>query len=390
MTCIVDGTTEEYLAAPISRGGELRNVVALTRELTAAIAEEIQVALTPRVQARLATARTVNPEAYEAYLKGQFHWYKLTPTDLRTALEYYGVALRHDPSYAPAYAGISLAWAGLQQMGIVPPLEAGQHSAEAAARALELDSTLVETQYASAIVKASIDWDWPAAEAAFRRAIELNPNYPDVRAYYSHLLCWMRRPEEAMEQMERAAGLDPFHPLIMGLHGAALGMVGRYDEAIGKFQALLRTVPNHPVALFGLLGVYQAKGMYEEAKKAAVQYYAAVEFRKASEAVEAGHAEGGFREGMRRAAEAFVAASQVTWIPPIEVASLYAFAGMNEQAVEWFERAREGRDPNMPYQNVWPLPPSLHSDERFREVLRRVGLPVEEVNPGGIAGDSIV
>jgi len=373
---VVDGTTEEYLAAPIARAGELKNVLALTRELTAAIAEEIQLVLTPKAQARLATARTVHPEAFEAYLKGQFHWYKMTPTDLRTAMEYYRVALRHDPGYALAYAGISLAWAGLQQMGAVPPLEAGRHAGEAAARALEMDPTLVETQYASAIVKSSIDWDWPAAEVAFLRAIELNPNYPDVRGYYAHLLCWLKRPDEAMEQMERAAELDPFHPLIMALHGATLMWVGRLDEAIEKFRALLRTVPNHPVGHMGLLTVYRAQGRYEEAKAAAAQYYAAVEFPQAVDALESGYAEAGFREGMRRAADAYVAASEATWIPPIEAAMAYAFAGRNDEAVEWFERSREGRDPNMPYLNVWPLPSSLQSDARFQEVLRKVGLPL--------------
>ncbi len=372
---VVDGTTEEYLADPIARGGELENVVGLFRELTGAIAAEIQMVLTPQVEARLTTARTVNPEAYEAYLKGQFHWYKLTPTDLKTSLEYYAVALKHDPEYALAYAGISLAWAGLQQMGIVPPSEAGPQSREAAYKALELDSTLVEAQYTSALVKTWIDWDWPTAETAFLRAIDLNPNYPDVRAYYSHLLCSMKRPEEAMEQMERAAELDPFHPLIMGLHGAALTMVGRYDDAIEKFQTLLRTVPNHPIALDGLFGVYYVKGMYEEAKSSAALYFRAIEFNQASEALEEGYAAGGFPEAMKRAADVFAAVSEVAWVPSIEVGFLYGYADMNDKAIEWYTRAVEERDPNIPYQNVWPVGASLREDRRFQDLLRGVGLP---------------
>ena len=101
-----------------------------------------------------------------------------------------------------------------------------------------------------------------------------------------------------------------------------------------------------------------------------------MEFPQAVDALESGYAEAGFREGMRRAADAYVAASEATWIPPIEAAMAYAFAGRNDEAVEWFERSREGRDPNMPYLNVWPLPSSLQSDARFQEVLRKVGLPL--------------
>jgi TolB-like protein/Tfp pilus assembly protein PilF len=372
---VVDGTTEEYLADPMSRSGTLENVVTLYRELTGAIAAEIQVTLTPQAEARLATARTVNPDAYEAYLKGQFHWYKLTPTDLKTALQYYDVALQHDPDYALAYAGISLAWAGLQQMALVPASEAGPQVRAAALRAAEMDGTLVEVQYALAIAKGWTDWDWPGAEAAFRKAIEINPNYPDVRAYYAHFLCSMKRPDEAIEQMERAAELDPFHPLIMGLHGAALTMVGRHDDAIEQFQLLLQTVPNHPVALNGLLSTYYVKGMYDEAVQAATAYYNVIEFSEGEAALTAGYAEGGFEEAMKRTAETYVALSEAAWVPAIEVASLYMLAGMDDQACEWLERAYEERDPNLPYWNAWPVSASLGADPRFHDLLRRVGLP---------------
>ncbi|MEJ2327916.1 MAG: tetratricopeptide repeat protein, partial [Chromatiaceae bacterium] len=86
-------------------------------------------------------------------------------------------------------------------------------------RALDLDSTLVEVQYAFAIVNMAVEWDWTAAEAAFLRAIELSPNYPDVHAYYAHFLCFMQRPDEAIEQMEQAVKLDPLHPLLLGMRG---------------------------------------------------------------------------------------------------------------------------------------------------------------------------
>jgi len=250
---VVDGTTEEYLADPISRSGEFRNVITLYRELTGAIAEEIQVTLTPHTEARLSTVRTVNPEAYEAYLKGQFHMGKLTPADLETALQYYESALRKDPEYALAYAGIAWVWAGRSQMGLVPPREAAPHAVSAAERAVELDSTLAEVQYSFGAVSAWHVWNFAVAERAFRGAIELNPNSPDAHAVYSHLLLTLRRPDEALAHIEKAVGLDPFNPLILSFYGMALHMLDRNDLAIEAFQNLLRIVPNHPLALNGLM-----------------------------------------------------------------------------------------------------------------------------------------
>ena len=191
---------------------------------------------------------------------------------LETDRQYYEMALEKEPDYALVFAGIAQVWAGLQQMSLVPPHEAGPQARAAALRALELDSTLVEVQYTLAGLKTWVDWDWSGAETAFRCAIDLNPNFPDVRACYSHFLLTMHRPDEAVPQMERAVELDPFNPLLLGLHGAVLYMVRRYDEAIALYQDVLRTVPNHPLVLAGLQLVYHAKGMYEEALAAASSF----------------------------------------------------------------------------------------------------------------------
>jgi serine/threonine-protein kinase len=285
------------------------------------------------------------------------------------------MALQRDPNYAPAYAGIAMAWAGLQQLAFVPPHEAGPQARAAVLRALELDSTLVELQYALAGVKTWVDWDWPAAEAAFRRAIELNPNFPDVRAYYSHFLCAMKRPDEAMEQMERAVELDPFNPLLQGLHGFLLYMVGRNEEALEQFRRLLRTVPNHPVALTGLVKVYEAKGTYEESLTAAQSYYTVIEFPQAAEALEQGYAEAGYRGAIRRAADVWAALSDMTYVPPAEIAELYALAGEYSQTLDWLERGFAVHDGNMPYLSVVLFSDRLRDEPRFQELLRRMNLP---------------
>src|SRR5262249_33663967 len=150
-----------------------------------------------------------------------------------------------DSSYAPAYAGISSVWGVRRQRGYVPPQEAAPRAREAALKALALDSTLAEPYYALATARTWGDWDWVGGEAAFRQAIRLKPDYPQARAFYSHLLCLLGRPREALDQIERARQLDPFEPLLQWLHGAVLSMVRRYDDAIAQYRATLTRSPKN-------------------------------------------------------------------------------------------------------------------------------------------------
>src|SRR5579872_3519359 len=156
---------------------DLRDVLALQNEIASAIAARVRAALTPTERTRLASARMVSPEAYEDYLKGLQHWYKLTPQDLNTALEYFELALNKDPSSARAYTGVSLVWIGRQQMGYTEPREAGPKAKTAALKALALDDALAEAHYALATVRIWSEWDWADGERESKRAIELNPNY---------------------------------------------------------------------------------------------------------------------------------------------------------------------------------------------------------------------
>ena len=157
--------------------------------------------MTPAEAQRLASAQPVNPEAYEAYLKGMQHFYRLTSHDLDIAVEYFDLALKKDPEYALAHAGLALVWIGRQQMGYTAPREAAPKAKAAALRALELDSTLAAHSALTIISHKKHEWDWANADAGYKRAIELNPNFPDTRAFYSHYLMRMKRQEEAMTQI---------------------------------------------------------------------------------------------------------------------------------------------------------------------------------------------
>jgi adenylate cyclase len=376
---LVDGTTQQYVADPIVRRSALRDVERLYRGLTAAIAAEIQAALTPQAEAMLASAREVNPQAYDAYLKGWFHAGKMTPPDLEAALQYFELALEHDPEYARAYAGIALAWEIRSQFAYVRPRDAVPHMRAAAERAAELDSNLAEVQWALAGVRTWHLWDWEGAEDAFERAIEINPNYPDVRAGYSHFLLHMQRPDEAMRQMELAVELDPFNPLIQLFHGFVLGRLGRYDDAIAQFNTLLRTVPNHPGAHGGLHQVYHEKGMYEESLAEANAAYALSGFTQAEAALASGYAEGGYQGAWRCLGDTLATLWNVSYAHPTDIATAYFYAGENSLVLDWLERGFAERDPNMPYMCTFTDPDSdwesLRDDPRLRNICRRVGLP---------------
>jgi serine/threonine-protein kinase len=371
---LVEAKTDQYLWAD-NFDRELREVMALYSEVARTIAREIEINVAPEEERRLASVRPVDPEAYEAYLKGKFHWGKMGPGDLETALQYFELALEKDPDYAPAHAGTARVWATLSQFGLVPHSEANPKAKAAALRAVELDTSLAVAHSALASVRAWGEWDWEGADEAFRRAIELNPSDPDARAFYSHFLNIMKRPDEAMAQIERAVELDPLNPNIRALYSIDLLFARRYDDAIAQAQNALRTAPNHLVAMDMLFCGYHAKGMYEEHLATMKAYYAAFGLSEVEDALARGYAEAGYPGAMNLAAEALAAASETGSALPTEVAKQYIFAGNNDRALEWLERSFEAHDPNLPYVG-FPVYDGLRDDPRFKDILRRMNLPM--------------
>jgi serine/threonine protein kinase len=370
---LVNARTDQNLWAD-SYERDLRSVLTLQGEIARAVAGKIRAALTPAERSQLAAARPVNPEAYEAYLKGMQYWYKATPQDWDTALQYFQLALKEDPNSARAYAGICLVWAGRAQFGVASPSEAAPREKAAALKAIELDSTLPEAHFALASVKAWSDWDWAAAEPEFQKAIELDPNYADARAYYSHLLMILGRPEEGVRQMERALELDPLNGLYRALYAGVLMWNRRYDDAIEQARLALRTTPANPVPYCVLWRAYSFKAMHKEALSAAEGCNRSYANPEINRALDQGFAEGGYTLAMRRAAEVLVAAARKSFVSPVDIAGFYCEAGEKAKAIDWLEKGYEVRDPNMPYLGV-PALDSLRSDPRFQDLMGRMNLP---------------
>jgi tetratricopeptide (TPR) repeat protein len=345
----------------------------LQGEIASAIADKVRAAVTPAERARLASARPVNPEAYEAYLKGVQSVYKVTPQDNDTALAYYELALKKDPNYAPAYAGIALLWAGSEKSGYTAPREAGPKAKAAALKAVELDNTLAQAHSALATVNFFYEWDWAGAEAEFKRAIELNPNDPEARALHSFYLINMKRPEEGIAEIQRALELDPLNSWFQAVYADDLVLVGRDDEAMVEYRKALRMSSGLPWLRGSISQILFRKAKYEESLAEMKAYYAGD--REMEEALTQGYAQSGYSGAMRRAADILAARAHKTYVGPGDVATLYAMAGEKAQALTWLEKGLEVHDPSAPQYSLDPVYEILRSDPRFQDLLRRMNFP---------------
>jgi len=367
---LIDGRTE-VVRWEHAYPGELRSVYALYYGVTRAIAEQVQSALSPAAAARLATARTVDPQAYDDYLRGQFYWQRLTPGSLDAALDFFQRALRRDSTYAPAWAGIALVWGGRSQAVYVTHWEAIPHMRVALQRALDLDSNSAEVQYVAAVVRAWHEWDWTGAERAFRRAIEINPNYPDVRVFYSNFLSMLGRFREAHPQIERAMEGDPSNALFRGLYGFNLILERRYADAVREMHRALQMDPAANVANNNLWGALWQLGEYDEALAVLRQWYAGDQGLQ--NALTQGFAEGSYRGALRRLAIFLGTHIPIVNNGPFSVADFYILAGEKDSAFAWLERAYKFHDPNLPYLDQ-PDFDAVRNDPRFLDLCRRLNL----------------
>ena len=357
---------------------DVRDVLALEGEVARAITSEIKIKLTPQEQLQLASARPVNPEAYEAYLKGRYYWNKVTEEGLKKGIVHFEQAIGKDPGYAQAYAGLADCYTilGGTILGGLAPREAMPKAKAAALKALEVDSTLAEAHASLAIVTWRYDWDWLTAEGEFKQAIQLNPGYPTARQWYAWYLYGLGRNDESIAQINQAQKYDPLSVWISSNVGFALYFARQYDRAIEQLDKTLDMESNFALGHFFLGLAYEQKAMFPEA---------IAEFRKAVSisggspvyVASLGHAyaASGKRAEAQNALDELNKLSERRYVPAYEIAAIYVGLGDKDQAFTWLEKAYEERGGWIVYLKVDPRLDGIHSDSRFRNLLRRVGLP---------------
>jgi TolB-like protein/DNA-binding winged helix-turn-helix (wHTH) protein len=232
---LIQAADDKHLWAQ-SYDGDLRDTLALQKQVAREIAGEIRIELTPHEQAVLKNAPRVNPEAYEAYLKGRYFWNKRTAEGLKRAIDYFNLAIEKGPDYAPAYVGLtdSYALAGDWQYGVLAPKEAYPRAKAAAIKAIALDGSLGEAHISLAWCLDGFDWDWESAGREFTRGIELAPGYATGHHWYAWHLATLGRHGEAVAELEKAENMDPLS-LVIGTDLAEEFLIAhRYDDAITK------------------------------------------------------------------------------------------------------------------------------------------------------------
>jgi TolB-like protein/predicted Ser/Thr protein kinase len=353
---------------------EMSGILALQSDVARKVAESLALKLLPAEQARLASARSVDPEAYDAFLKATHYRQSLTTSGLEAAERYYAVALEKDSSYAAAWAGLARVWTGRQQMGITQAREATREAKAAVLKALALDEDDWEAHRALAGILTWGDWEWAAAEREWKQILALNPNHPEALQGYSHFLMHMGRQQEAMARIERALELDPFDVRSESFYATDLVYARRYDDAITAARAALRLQPDAPVARNALYAALLMKGLHDEALALDRETFA--HDSELLEALERGEVEAGYTGAQRRVAEVLaVRAGRPGGVTDHALARRWLYAGDKDRALDWLERAYEARDPNMPYLGM-PIYDSLRSDPRFRALVRKMRLPV--------------
>jgi len=350
---------------------DLRDILTLQSEVARAIARQIEITVTPDQEARLAATRPVNPETYEAYLKGMFHLNKMTPEGTEKGLDYLRQAIEKDPEDPLAYGGMALGYVASAHGPGAPP-DALPRAKAAALKALELDETLTEAHAALAQIKLYGDWDWKAAEQAFQRALELNPNLALTRANYSWYLQLFGHTDEALEEMRRVQEVDPLTPLWPAWQGWQYWLAGQYDKAIDEARKSLELDSDFAVALYVLGSAYADKGMYEEAIKA--HQRAGVVSRAWKSALGCTYAMAG-RQDEARLVLAELEADPTPW-DTFFIAQIYAVLAEKDEAFRWLEAAYEPpRHPHVPWISHPPAFKPLHDDPRFGHLLSRMNFP---------------
>jgi len=372
---LIDGRIDKRIWGDVFQG-TFSNILALQSEVTLAIAREIEVALTPEEELRIADTKPINPEAYEAFLKGRLFFDKFTAESLKTAVVYLQQAIDMKPDYAEAHALLAGAYWVPSIWGYSRPHESFAKAKRAASTAMALDDTDAQTHVAVGWIALAYDWQWQKAKESFERAIKFNPSYADGHQGLASYLVVAGRFDEAIETMRTAVKLDPLSRSYNNALANVYSHAGQVERAIEQRKKTLELYPDYLDARDNLADDYLSMSMYPEAV-ATIERGMSLAGRTPELVTRLARAYA--LSGRRDEADALLqelherAASE--YVLPRYFAEVYASLGNTDEALKWLEKGYEERDWGMLLLKTWSAWDSLRSDPRFDDLVKRMQFP---------------
>jgi TolB-like protein/Tfp pilus assembly protein PilF len=352
----------------------LADVFAVQEEISRAIAERLRLKLSGEEERRFARHATPDPEVYQLYLRGRYHWNKRDYESLQKGMVYFQQAIDKDPGYAPAYAGLADSY--IVMLAVLPPREAMPKAKAAAQKALELDPELAEAHTSLAMVQVIYDWDWAGGERSFRRAIELNPGYPTAHHWYALYLGRMGRTQDAIAEARRALELDPLSLIINNAVAGALFKARRYDEALAENRKVLEMEPNFVPARLLEARVLLQTGRAEQALEGLSRLPESLQRHPIARA-----ARGVALAELGRTVEAREILAELTALANQNPAVgglpgwIHLALGEKDRAVDWLEKVYEARGDFVTDFKMDPGFDPLRDHPRFQALYRKMNFP---------------
>jgi eukaryotic-like serine/threonine-protein kinase len=354
---------------------KLADALAVQQEIAQQISEKLRLRLSNEQKTLLVKHQTDSPEAYQLYLKGRYYAAQFTAEGLEKAFDFLHQAIAIDPNYALAYDGLAYAYQ-LQEGVFVSPLEVMPKAKEAARKAIDLDETLPAGHVELATVYFWFDFDWPAAEREFQRALQLNPNYAPAHEFRSWYLESLGRTEEGLTEGRRAVELDPLSIENNSLLGWDLYFARRYDQAATQLRKCVDLQPAYWACHAYLSLAYEHQGQFSDAVAELVKArerndQSAVPLAELARAL----AISGQTAKARQTLNEVLALAKTRYLDPYELALVYAALGDKDEAFVRLGQAYTERSFTMVNLKVDPEMDSLRSDQRFQDILRRMNYP---------------
>jgi TolB-like protein/Tfp pilus assembly protein PilF len=361
---------------------DLADVLRLQSEVARAVTNEIRAQVTAEERARMASARRINPEAHEAYLLGRYHLRRQNETELKLAIDHFERAIQLDADYAAAWAGLSIAWLQRGFFGATSFREVEQPAREATLKALAADAGSAEGYTALAMLKHRYEWDWAGAEHDFRRAIDLNPGSVDAHRFFAFLLSALGRHNEAISEIQTAEQLDPLSSGVQADLGIGLFRARKYEQAERRYKRAIDLDPRNWGAWSRLSDLHREMGRYADAIASLEKAEA---LASGSESTESSrrfpfrfalvYARMGRQKEARQMLKKLQRTTDPARLPVLEAAAVWTALGNKDEAFRLLFDAVGKPADLLIYLKIHPMFDSLHSDPRWKELLRPMNFP---------------